>query len=208
MRTALVVALCVSGALAASAHADSSYYGQFVTDWTPAKMASAAQGAAVGPDGKVLYVTDSFDRVLEYSTFNGAYLGGWGSSGSGAGQFGSAQFNGPHGIAVDPFGNVWVADTGNNRVLKFTSSGTFLKSFSIGSPIGVAATSTRLYVLSGLFRAVDVRSLAGKDLGAFIATFPDGYDTTHYGGTSNTADAITTDASGNAVVAGTVSQPL
>src|SRR4051794_18296856 len=99
MRTAFLVALCVSGALAASAHADSHYYGQYVTNWTPAKMASAAHGAAVSPDGKVLYVTDSYDRVLEYSTFNLAYLGGWGSTGSGEGQFGSAQFHAPHGIA-------------------------------------------------------------------------------------------------------------
>ena len=40
----------------------------------------------------------------------------WGSNGAGNGQFGGA-----HGIEVDANGNVYVADTGNNRIQKFTS---------------------------------------------------------------------------------------
>lgn len=35
-------------------------------------------------------------------------------------------FNTPHGVAVDPGGNVYVADTGNNRIQKFDSSGKFV----------------------------------------------------------------------------------
>ncbi len=45
----------------------------------------------------------------------------WGSSGSGDG-----QFRGMHGIEVDAEGNVYVADTGNNRIQKFTSDGILL----------------------------------------------------------------------------------
>ncbi len=45
----------------------------------------------------------------------------WGSNGAGDG-----QFSGPHGIEVDTEGNVYVADTGNNRIQKFTSDGVFL----------------------------------------------------------------------------------
>ena len=45
----------------------------------------------------------------------------WGSQGSGPGQF----YN-PWGVAVDSSGNVYVVDYGNNRVEKFTSSGTFV----------------------------------------------------------------------------------
>ena len=45
----------------------------------------------------------------------------WGGSGDGEG-----QFAGPHGIVVDANGDVYVADTGNNRVQKFTADGVFL----------------------------------------------------------------------------------
>ena len=45
----------------------------------------------------------------------------WGSNGAGEG-----QFSGPHGIEVDAEGNVYVVDTGNNRIQKFTSDGVFL----------------------------------------------------------------------------------
>ena len=45
----------------------------------------------------------------------------WGSNGIGEG-----EFSGPHGIEVDDGGDVYVVDTGNNRVQKFTSDGVFL----------------------------------------------------------------------------------
>jgi hypothetical protein len=47
------------------------------------------------------------------------YITQWGSTGSGLG-----QLNSPQGIAVDFSGNVYVADTGNNRVQKFGSVST------------------------------------------------------------------------------------
>ena len=46
----------------------------------------------------------------------------WGSKGTGDG-----QFKIPHSLAIDLFGNVYVADTGNNRVEKFSSNGTLLE---------------------------------------------------------------------------------
>lgn len=45
----------------------------------------------------------------------------WGSKGTGDGQL---MF--PHSIAVDSLGNVYVTDTGNKRVQKFTADGTFI----------------------------------------------------------------------------------
>lgn len=65
---------------------------------------------------------DGFDNVyatadsmaLEIAS-NGTLLTRWGSNGSGDG-----QFSHPHGMAVDRFGNIYVADTGNNRIEKFS----------------------------------------------------------------------------------------
>jgi DNA-binding beta-propeller fold protein YncE len=36
------------------------------------------------------------------------------------------EFNAPQAVSVDPSGNIYIADTGNNRVQKFDSSGRFL----------------------------------------------------------------------------------
>src|SRR2546425_7485623 len=49
----------------------------------------------------------------------------WGSLGSGDG-----QFNTPWGVAVDQVGNVYVADTDNHRVQKFTATGGHLATWS------------------------------------------------------------------------------
>ncbi len=50
------------------------------------------------------------------------FVGKWGSKGSGDG-----QFNYPGCVALDSLGNVYVADTWNHRIQKFTSEGVFLK---------------------------------------------------------------------------------
>jgi len=71
-----------------------------------------------------------------------AFVTKWGSYGSGDG-----QFNGPYGIAVAPDGSVYVDDAGNNRVQKFSATGTFVTKWgSTGSgdgqfngPYGIAA---------------------------------------------------------------------
>src|SRR5215831_1840725 len=51
-------------------------------------------------------------------------LGSWGTAGSGDG-----QFAGPLGVAIDLVGNVYVVDSGNNRIQKFTSAGVFVSKF-------------------------------------------------------------------------------
>ena len=55
----------------------------------------------------------------------GTFLGKFGSQGSGNGQF----FD-PEAIAVDRNGNIFVADTGNHRIEKFTGSG------DLSAPVG------------------------------------------------------------------------
>jgi DNA-binding beta-propeller fold protein YncE len=73
---------------------------------------------AVDSSGKKVYATDTWNnRIQKFSTTDGinyTLVKTWGSLGSGDG-----QFNYPYGIAVDPSGNIYVADTINNRIQKF-----------------------------------------------------------------------------------------
>ena len=60
------------------------------------------------------------------------FKGQWGSTGTGDG-----QFKEPDGIAVDSDGNVYVVDTNNHRIQKFTRKGVFLDKWgSYGSGDG------------------------------------------------------------------------
>jgi DNA-binding beta-propeller fold protein YncE len=64
----------------------------------------------------------------------------WGSEGSGPG-----QFNQPKGLALDLDGNVYVADSGNDRIQMFDPDGVFLgsmgNSHSLNNPEGVSVDS-------------------------------------------------------------------
>jgi DNA-binding beta-propeller fold protein YncE len=71
-----------------------------------------------------LYVADAnHNRVLVYAA-DGSLLARWGAGG-GNGQAGSApgEFNHPSGLAVNPSGEVYVADEGNDRVAELAPDG-------------------------------------------------------------------------------------
>ena len=98
--------------------------------------------------GAVSGLTGATDRV-SYFDPTGTYLGTWGNTGSGNGSFAD-----PQGIAVDSTGDVYVADTGNNRVQKFTSSGGWLASWDstmgIDNPLEIAVdASDKVWVVDG-----------------------------------------------------------
>jgi DNA-binding beta-propeller fold protein YncE len=114
-------------------------------------------GDVLGPGGVALdasgdvYVVDADNHRVEKFDSSGNYLAQWGTGGSGAGEFLFAQGGGSFsGIAVDSQSYVYVADTGNNRIQKFTSSGSFVLQWgSLGtaygqfqSPWGIAADSS------------------------------------------------------------------
>ena len=84
---------------------------------------------AVDETGNV-FVVYSSGRVDKFITAGGGHYAlerSWGGVGSLPG-----QFNQPLGIAVDAAGNVYVADTGNNRIQKFNGSGSLLALFGTG----------------------------------------------------------------------------
>ncbi len=101
---------------------------------------------AVGADGNI-YVADLGNHKIRKITPAGivSTLAGSGSSGSVDGAGVTASFNSPHGVAVDGSGNVFVADTYNQKIRKITPAGivsTLAGSGSIGSADGAGVTAS------------------------------------------------------------------
>jgi DNA-binding beta-propeller fold protein YncE len=133
---------------------------------------SAPQSVAVtaGPDDT--YVADTgHNRILVYG-HEGQLIARWGAGGgSGAAGNGLGEFNHPLGVGVDPAASVYVADTGNNRVVKLSPTGRVIAVWgSYGSgegrfngPAGVAVDAIgRAYVLDGGNNRVEVFDPSGR----------------------------------------------
>jgi len=87
---------------------------------------NAPRTIAMGLDGS-LYVADSRNNRIQHITANGVVLQVWGTFGSiQEGNADPGTFNEPWGIAVGPDGSVYVSDTWNYRIQKFTSTGVFV----------------------------------------------------------------------------------
>ena len=82
-------------------------------------------GLAAGADG-TLYVTDADNHTIRKITLDGTVstvAGRVGHKGAADGPGSTAQFNLPHGVAVDASGTLYVADTFNHTIRKITPDG-------------------------------------------------------------------------------------
>lgn len=70
---------------------------------------------------ETVYVSDEYEANILIYDSDGAFLGRWGTKGSGDG-----ELNGPSGIAFDREDNLYVVDSLNHRVQKFTKEGKLL----------------------------------------------------------------------------------
>ncbi len=71
-------------------------------------------------------------RDIQRDPLGCLFIHSWGEMGTGEG-----KFNTPRGVAVDPDGDVYVADSGNHRIQKFNSRGEFILQWGqIGSDSG------------------------------------------------------------------------
>lgn len=146
----------------------------------------------------VLYVTDTGNNIIRKVLSSGIMriFAGRYSSGFVDGYTTSARFNSPSGVAADTSGTLYVADTGNHRLRKITSSGwvsTLAGSTSgyadgmgtnalMSSPYGVALDpANNIYVTdnNALVRFISsfgvVTTLAGST--SLTTGFVDGYGT-------------------------------
>ncbi len=185
-------------------------------------------GIAVDSSGN-LYVADSNNNTIRKISSAGVVstiAGSAGSTGSSDGTGSSARFNYPTGVAVDPNGNIFVADSGNSTIRKITSSGVVSTlagtANSTGSadgtgsvarfnqPYGIAIDSTGiLYVgdtSNNTVRKITptgvVTTLAGE---AGVSGSSDGVGTA---ARFNGLDGVAVDSAGNVYVADTLNQTI
>lgn len=100
----------------------------------PGLLSGDIRGMAVDEANGWLFVSDSNGNEIEQFRLDGTYIRTFGSTGTGLG-----GLNAPRQLSVDPGGDVWVAEYGNLRFQRFTSSGTPVATYpdpSWAPPVG------------------------------------------------------------------------
>jgi len=83
----------------------------------------------LAPDGSLYVLDTGNNQVLHYSA-DGNLINSWGGYGTTeSGSSSAGRFNEPLGIAVSDDGYVYIADTWNHRIQKFTADGIYLTSW-------------------------------------------------------------------------------
>lgn len=138
----------------------------------------APRGMDVAADGSI-YVADSGNHRIQHFAPDGTLLNSWGSfADSMQGEAPGGTFNDPWGVAVGPDGAVYVADTWNHRIQKFTVDGEYITQwgtfgqaeteFSFWGPRDVAVDSEgRVFVTDTGNKRVVVFDENGKFLSSF-----------------------------------------
>jgi DNA-binding beta-propeller fold protein YncE len=149
--------------------------GSFLRKWGAYGDGGDPSGIAIDSAGNIFVgvnpYTDFFppEKVQVFDS-NGNFIRQWGSFG-----FNDGQFFNLGGVALDPSGNVYVADTNNDRIEIFDNAGKFLAKIGghdadgqFNTPFGVA-TDTAGYVHVGDQRNYRIQSFDGS--GNFLRKF-------------------------------------
>jgi len=134
---------------------------------------------AVSPNGTV-FIADSGNNRVQYFTSAGSYLGAWGSTGQGPGEFYCLQA-----ITLGPDNSVYVVDSPDEypppkedaipRIQRFSSSGSFINSWKATFPevgdlgsFDIAVSADGVIYLPDIFRG---RVVLTSGRGEFLETW-------------------------------------
>ncbi len=135
-----------------------------------------------------MYVSDTTNSRIQKFDSNGNFIAKWGSSqvgsyGGSAESSGNGEFNRPIGIATDASSNVYVADTGNSRIQKFSSDGAFIAkwgtnsgysgsgNYSFEQPFGITVdANSNVYVSDLGLRRIQKFTSVGTYMSSYTAT--------------------------------------
>ena len=88
-----------------------------------------------------LFVADTHNHRIQVFSPAGRFLRKWGrNGGDGTAGTGDGELDQPRDLALDAFGDVWVADHENKRVQKFTAGGRFLGRWGANGGDGTLGT--------------------------------------------------------------------
>ena len=157
--------------------------GRFLTEWGTWGASHAfnyPDGIAINATGKIYVSDQEADKITSWTppeagTAKVTFASQFGSGGSGNG-----QFNTPIASAIDGAGNIWITDWGNNRVQKFSPSGSFIASYgSFGSGNGqfsgpggidVNQSASNVYIADGGNARIEELSTTGTFVRSFGTT--------------------------------------
>ena len=152
--------LSPSGVLLRQWGSEGSGPGQFLEPW----------GLAVDADGYV-YVADTWNHRIQVFDPEGRYVREWGTFGQTSATGDGDLLYGPRDVAIDGDGNVYISDTGNKRIVKYTSDGVMIHGIGgAGSdegrfqePVGIAVEPDgTLYVADTWNRRIQVFTPDGQ----------------------------------------------
>jgi sugar lactone lactonase YvrE len=98
------------------------------------------EGLTLDPSGTYLYVASvGSNQILKYNALTGAYVGVGASAGLSA----------PKGVKFGPDGLMYVASANNNRIMRFTASGTYVDDYVPAGSGGMAVLSRLVFGPNG-----------------------------------------------------------
>ena len=167
-----------------------AFAAQFGTAGSEAGQLNEPRGTAIASNGNVYVLDSSNSRIDEFSptgTFQETF--GWGVSDgkaelevckasckAGIAGSGNGQMKAPYALAVDSKGDLWVADTGNDRVQEFNSKNEYVSQIGkegtaegqFKEPKGIAVTASgELFVSDGANDRIEKFNEKGEFQAAF-----------------------------------------